>query len=905
MTGLETAGDGNCLFHACMGDVVNEKYMCGTAMVLRMKWADFMSMFSCAADPKMSPQLLEMMHNLFQLFLDEKRIPEQMLKSEHVQRLLVKVSEIHDETLVTSQTGIIDIIRALKDEAREKHEYLLSYLVQCAKEQLERMDGPQPNMKAFVDGDGGTDYDSQWFKNLVLSNLADCLSVLYELSVDEARARYRTDLQVEMVLRDGAFYRIYCEEIRSQSYYVFVEEVPIIASVLGLNVFLNCTLSGGRTPQVLTFRCDDSIWKAANQNQVCRTIDVDVFHRGIHFERGVLRDQAQARKDAPVRNVLSRSAASGKTSEPGKEGSIAGDGRKGPRGEASKHTFRGKANDAFQHQGDIAGLQRTTSIYDEGKVPVYYAKVESSESILRTTMSGKEIYAHCARGNALTSPIFLKCLSSWQLIPNDDSLIDVHGELLVLERSLENRVNRFGVSPLKDNDERGLSQVPIRGRRSPLSNLPKTFVGLLSDLSGPMSRNLLDLNMFKYQIINSFGLGGLQYHRIVSRCREIKMTKRDIQKYFDADSRGRLFLMADLTVDKLVELGVLSAFHTPFTQFGSGLEEDASIFSHTVKPREGFPYRAILKVQAMQGTLFGQVSLREEDACGLPARSRLNRQFGCESFVEVRIEFSKKLPHFRSVSVKRPQKLVQGLGLGQFFSIEIMMDVLAHILDILEGKYENKSEHLEAKLEKENQLLAQQLQSIMVNGFTLCGKTYFPLVVSSSQANKFRIVFSSERDEVIQWAMGTNIPGIGPGKLALRLGLLKTPSVPTSSPSFDELADLGLSRTTSCCQFDDLISSTDGCGFISKDFAKKVWSQLTEQLGDRFRNFFGFGSDQQQALCLARYDEFRLQELDKLPSNVPSAFQIRHQGRKGMLLCIDQMPVDMDVSFRKSMKKLQ
>lgn len=898
MTGLETAGDGNCLFHACMGDVVNGKYMCGTAMVLRTKWADFMSTFSCAADPRMPPLLLELMRNLFQLFLDKKRVPEQMLNSEHVQQLLIKVSEIHDVTLATSRAGIIDIINALKDEPREKHEYLLSYLVQRAKEQLERMDSPQPKMKAFVDGDGGTDYDSEWFKNLVLANLADCLSALYVLPVDEARARYRTDLQVEMVLRDEAFYRIYCEEIRSQSYYVFVEEVPIIASVLGLNVFLNYTLPGGSTPQVVTFECDDSIWKAANQNQVCRTIDVDVFHRGIHFERGVLRDQAQARNNGPVLNVSSRSAASGKTSEPGKEGSIAGDGRKGPIGEASKHTFRGKANDTFQHQGDIAGLQRTTSTYDEGKVPVYYAKVERSESILRATMSGKEIYAHCARGNAFTSPIFLKCLSSWQLIPNDDSLIDVHGELLVLERSEQIIGGRNVCSTSVDGFNKGFN-FAIHGRVSPFSNLPRTFVGLISDLSGPMSQNLLDLKIFKYQIIQSFGLGGLHHPRIVSRCGELKMTMKDIEKYNVADSRGRLFLIADLTDDKLVELGVLSKFHTPFSIFTQ--EDDLSVFACAVKPRDKVPFRTILTVHSMQGKLFGHISFREEDACDLFARSRLYRKFGCDSFIEVRFEFRKRQPHFRSVNVKTPLDVIQGLGLGQFFSVEIMMDVLARILDVLERKQDDL-EHLEAKMEKENQLLAQELQNLMANGFKLCGQAYFPVVVSSSQANKFRIVFSNKRDNVVQWAMGMSIPNIGPAKLALRLGLLKTPSMPIALPSFKEEKDVGRLIHLRCCQNENFISSTDGCGYISEKFAAKVWGTLREKLGDNFRSFFGYGSDQQEILSLACFDEFRLQNLEELFLYQPSAFQIRHQGRKGMLLRTSNL-MEVDVSFRDSMKK--
>nr|WP_253308923.1 hypothetical protein [Rickettsia endosymbiont of Ceutorhynchus assimilis] len=64
-----TAGDGNCFFHAVFGDNSSGPYKAERAQDMRMEWHKFLSQFESLDDASMPAPLRDHLNYLFQLYL--------------------------------------------------------------------------------------------------------------------------------------------------------------------------------------------------------------------------------------------------------------------------------------------------------------------------------------------------------------------------------------------------------------------------------------------------------------------------------------------------------------------------------------------------------------------------------------------------------------------------------------------------------------------------------------------------------------------------------------------------------------------------------------------------------------------------------------------------------------------
>ncbi|CCE77378.1 conserved hypothetical protein [Wolbachia pipientis wAlbB] len=67
----DTAGDGNCFFHAVFGDNSSGTYKAERAQDMRMEWHKFLSRFTSLDDPSMPAPLKDQLEKVFNMFFNK------------------------------------------------------------------------------------------------------------------------------------------------------------------------------------------------------------------------------------------------------------------------------------------------------------------------------------------------------------------------------------------------------------------------------------------------------------------------------------------------------------------------------------------------------------------------------------------------------------------------------------------------------------------------------------------------------------------------------------------------------------------------------------------------------------------------------------------------------------------
>ncbi len=118
-------------------------------------------------------------------------------------------------------------------------------------------------------------------------------------------------------------------------------------------------------------------------------------------------------------------------------------------------------------------------------------------------------------------------------------------------------------------------------------------------------------------------------------------------------------------------------------------------------------------------------------------------------------------------------------------------------------------------------------------------------------------------------------------KLNLRLSLFNTPVIPTVEMFEGDFID----------KEDDIGEFTDGCGFISPKLAKQIYQQVKEYEKITFQSSENTEYDEQVDYAVLDEDY------------VPTAFQIRFMGAKGMVF--QKADLKADLVLRSSMIKIK
>ncbi|GFR09097.1 uncharacterized protein TNCT_5851 [Trichonephila clavata] len=182
-----TTGDGNCFFHAVFGDNSSSLCKAERAQDMRMEWHKFLSQFHSLNDPKMPELLKEQMQKVFGAFL------------ENPNHLIGRSDSIKDLVQYTNRRV---------EKIKKKTKKLIKKL--CCLTTLE--------------------------EDEVISDLRSISVSNLNISERKYDRNYNSDTTANSFLNGKSIYRSYLEAINSQSYYVFIEEIPILASLANIEI---------------------------------------------------------------------------------------------------------------------------------------------------------------------------------------------------------------------------------------------------------------------------------------------------------------------------------------------------------------------------------------------------------------------------------------------------------------------------------------------------------------------------------------------------------------------------------------------------------------------------------------------------------------------------------------------
>lgn len=222
-----TAGDGNCFFHAAFGDNSSGQYKAEKAKKMRMEWHKFLSQFNDLDDIRMSAPLKAQLGKVFNMFLNK---PEDL-------------------------TGKSNKIKRLAEYTNKKVERIKKKVKQLKKKLL--CAGLQEN-----------EVDSN-LKELAVSNL---------FSTRRYDKNYNSENAANSFLNSRIIYESYLDSIKSQNYFVFIEEIPILASLANIEIHLHPHISHNQgifkpNPEMINegYQRNNELWGNKKQETIYLT----------------------------------------------------------------------------------------------------------------------------------------------------------------------------------------------------------------------------------------------------------------------------------------------------------------------------------------------------------------------------------------------------------------------------------------------------------------------------------------------------------------------------------------------------------------------------------------------------------------------------------------------------------
>ncbi|WP_341823885.1 hypothetical protein [Wolbachia endosymbiont (group A) of Agelastica alni] len=225
-----TAGAGNnCFFHSVFGQNNSGTYRAEKAQEMRLEWHKFLSRFESLDDLSMPAPLREQLEKVFNMFLNKpgdltgksdkikglaeqmnKKIEEADSKSEELKNKIVRKFYCHD---IFRNTVYIIIKEAINQRNNR-----------CPDNQK-----PIPSIQDLLN-------NKENLYNEIQEDMESCALVLIlNLSNEEYANTYDPKVIKDSFINDKSVYKAYREAIRG-SYCVFIEEIPILASLANIEI---------------------------------------------------------------------------------------------------------------------------------------------------------------------------------------------------------------------------------------------------------------------------------------------------------------------------------------------------------------------------------------------------------------------------------------------------------------------------------------------------------------------------------------------------------------------------------------------------------------------------------------------------------------------------------------------
>uniref|UniRef100_A0A3B0J0U0 OTU domain-containing protein n=1 Tax=Wolbachia endosymbiont of Aleurodicus floccissimus TaxID=2152762 RepID=A0A3B0J0U0_9RICK len=195
-----TTGDGNCFFHAVFGVNSSGTYKAQRAQDMRVEWHKFLSQFTSLDDVSMPAPLRAQLEKVFNMFLNK---PEDL-------------------------TGKSDKIEKLVEQTNRKIENAEDNVKRLVSKAISKLNVSH---------------------NQAMLNLKEYAEALNGHGEDEYGAQYNSEFITHSFLNNSELYQAYLEAIEGKSYFPFIEEVQILASLANMEISVHYEVDGREKQQ--------------------------------------------------------------------------------------------------------------------------------------------------------------------------------------------------------------------------------------------------------------------------------------------------------------------------------------------------------------------------------------------------------------------------------------------------------------------------------------------------------------------------------------------------------------------------------------------------------------------------------------------------------------------------------
>lgn len=244
----DTAGDGNCFFHAVFGDNSSGTYKAERAQDMRMEWHKFLSQFTSLDDPIMPAPLKDQLEKVFNIFLDK---PGDLTgKSRKIKGLAEQTNEKIEEADSKAKELKEEIIKNFFDDG-DFRKVIYPVIERAITQRNERnIDSPRDQKTLLSIEDLLKEENKERLYDDITEDLESCALILNpSLSKKEYSNTYNPKIIKDSFLDNEVLYKAYLEAIEGKSYFPFIEEIQILASLANIEINVHCEVSGREKQQ--------------------------------------------------------------------------------------------------------------------------------------------------------------------------------------------------------------------------------------------------------------------------------------------------------------------------------------------------------------------------------------------------------------------------------------------------------------------------------------------------------------------------------------------------------------------------------------------------------------------------------------------------------------------------------
>jgi len=195
-----TTGDGNCFFHAVFGENSSGVYKTDKAQAMRQEWYRFLGQFKSLDDVSMPAPLRAQLEKVFNMFLN-------------------KPGDL---------TGESDKIKELVEQTKRKIENVEDNVKRLVNKAVSELNIP---------------------RDQAMRNLRKYAEDLNNHSEDEYDDQYNSEFVTRSFLNESKLYQAYLKAIESPNYFIFIEEVQVLASLANIEISVHCEVDGREEQQ--------------------------------------------------------------------------------------------------------------------------------------------------------------------------------------------------------------------------------------------------------------------------------------------------------------------------------------------------------------------------------------------------------------------------------------------------------------------------------------------------------------------------------------------------------------------------------------------------------------------------------------------------------------------------------